>query len=145
MRTTPPPFQSGQRRSVSVRTIPRQRQDVAHASMYLIILQSFPNEQDTDNGCNPIRACRIKCDETQPVSLRCITTGRVCDGYELQNPIRWMVVTAPSQPHSFLTPSVPPTPTAYPEFLLQDGYSRLSFDFLTFSVPKFARSFGRLF
>ena len=57
-----------------------------------------------------------------------------------------MIVTAPSQPQSFLTPSLPRTPATYPDALLEDGYSRLSFDFFrTVSVPEFARFFGRSF
>ncbi|GLA66740.1 hypothetical protein AtubIFM54640_009324 [Aspergillus tubingensis] len=35
-------------------------------------------------GCRTCRARRVKCDETPGACHRCTSTGRVCDGYELQ-------------------------------------------------------------
>ncbi|PYI23646.1 hypothetical protein BO99DRAFT_439889 [Aspergillus violaceofuscus CBS 115571] len=35
-------------------------------------------------GCRTCRARRIKCDETPGACQRCTSTGRVCDGYEVQ-------------------------------------------------------------
>ncbi|CAL5872660.1 uncharacterized protein PFLUO_LOCUS6926 [Penicillium psychrofluorescens] len=32
-------------------------------------------------GCKTCKARRVKCDESRPVCRRCVSTGRVCDGY----------------------------------------------------------------
>ncbi|KAI1380068.1 hypothetical protein F4677DRAFT_408475 [Hypoxylon crocopeplum] len=36
------------------------------------------------SGCWTCRIRKVKCDETRPVCRRCSSTGRTCDGYELQ-------------------------------------------------------------
>ncbi|KAL5364929.1 hypothetical protein BJX96DRAFT_188195 [Aspergillus floccosus] len=38
-------------------------------------------------GCLTCRIRRIKCDEARPACSRCTSTGRSCDGYELESPI----------------------------------------------------------
>lgn len=37
----------------------------------------------TRTGCRTCKIRRVKCDEAQPSCLRCTSTGRRCDGYEL--------------------------------------------------------------
>ncbi|KAG9234779.1 hypothetical protein BJ875DRAFT_293666 [Amylocarpus encephaloides] len=35
----------------------------------------------TSTGCPTCRLRRVKCDETRPACLRCVSTDRICDGY----------------------------------------------------------------
>ncbi|KAF2758313.1 hypothetical protein EJ05DRAFT_499840 [Pseudovirgaria hyperparasitica] len=39
----------------------------------------------TKTGCRTCRVRRIKCDEAKPFCRRCVSTGRQCDGYEVQD------------------------------------------------------------
>ncbi|GLB08386.1 hypothetical protein AtubIFM57258_004275 [Aspergillus tubingensis] len=43
-----------------------------------------PGCKRSRTGCRTCRARRVKCDETPGACHRCTSTGRVCDGYEVQ-------------------------------------------------------------
>ncbi|RAL15088.1 Zn(II)2Cys6 transcription factor [Aspergillus homomorphus CBS 101889] len=52
-------------------------------------------------GCRTCRARRLKCDEAPGACQRCTSTGRVCDGYDVQRlprPPRRKIATAPRIP-----------------------------------------------
>ncbi|CAG9945853.1 unnamed protein product [Clonostachys rosea f. rosea IK726] len=49
----------------------------------------------TKTGCHTCRVRRVKCDEAKPSCNRCLSTGRVCDGY---TSIFQVVTVGPSPP-----------------------------------------------
>ncbi|PSN72818.1 hypothetical protein BS50DRAFT_616347 [Corynespora cassiicola Philippines] len=47
-------------------------------------------------GCHTCKARRVKCDEKRPACLKCVHTGRKCEGY--QDNREWVVIVAPPPP-----------------------------------------------
>ncbi|KAJ5935617.1 hypothetical protein N7466_005164 [Penicillium verhagenii] len=41
----------------------------------------LPTRQKVKSGCKTCKTRRVKCDESRPACRRCVSTGRVCDGY----------------------------------------------------------------
>lgn len=46
------------------------------------------------DSSNRIR--RVKCDETKPSCMRCMSTGRICDGYQSLDSSNWEIATSNS-------------------------------------------------
>ncbi|KAF2496220.1 hypothetical protein BU16DRAFT_370528 [Lophium mytilinum] len=51
------------------------------------------SHKKASTGCGTCRARRVKCDEQKPSCRRCAIAGRICDGYQTQNP--FVVFVAP--------------------------------------------------
>ncbi|KAJ0414567.1 hypothetical protein BJY00DRAFT_294768 [Aspergillus carlsbadensis] len=52
--------------------------------------------QRSRSGCRTCRARRIKCDETPGACQKCTSTGRVCDGYDVQRLPRSRIIQEPA-------------------------------------------------
>ncbi|CAI6088519.1 unnamed protein product [Clonostachys chloroleuca] len=74
----------------------------------------------TKTGCHTCRVRRVKCDEAKPSCNRCLSTGRVCDGY---TSIFQVVTIGPSPPTVTAESSPPASPSIY-----QPGASVVSVD-----------------
>ncbi|KAK3385891.1 hypothetical protein B0H63DRAFT_393780 [Podospora didyma] len=44
-------------------------------------IAAVPRRKKTKTGCRTCKIRRVKCDEDRPACRRCMSTGRVCDGY----------------------------------------------------------------
>ncbi|CAI7612973.1 unnamed protein product [Penicillium pancosmium] len=55
------------------------------------VVSTAVSKRKTRSGCLTCKSRRIKCDETKPSCLRCVTTKRICEGYS----------TSPQQALSF--------------------------------------------
>ncbi|KAI2613794.1 uncharacterized protein GGS25DRAFT_17386 [Hypoxylon fragiforme] len=56
-------------------------------------------------GCITCKIRRVKCDETKPACTRCSSTGRKCDGYDGNAPLRRKKSKSPSPPSITICPS----------------------------------------
>ncbi|CAH0036744.1 unnamed protein product [Clonostachys rhizophaga] len=74
----------------------------------------------TKTGCHTCRVRRVKCDEAKPSCNRCLSTGRVCDGYTSI----FQVVTVGPSPPTVTTHSSPPASLS----MYQPGASVVSVD-----------------
>ncbi|KAH8821435.1 hypothetical protein F5884DRAFT_867453 [Xylogone sp. PMI_703] len=98
----------------------------------VLVRRSAPKSR---NGCQTCKIRRVKCDETHPRCQRCISTGRVCDGYSSGDGGSPERVNDAVIPH----PSRPPSQKS-PGYDIQE---RRSFEFFRAeTVPSIAGFFG---
>ncbi|KAG9235209.1 hypothetical protein BJ875DRAFT_279511 [Amylocarpus encephaloides] len=60
-------------------------------------------------GCNNCKGRRVKCDETRPQCIKCVRSGRTCDGYPAYKRTVDVAIPIAPRPES-LAPVTPPTP-----------------------------------
>ncbi|KAJ5503200.1 transcriptional regulator family: Fungal Specific TF [Penicillium fimorum] len=93
------------------------------------------SRKKTKTGCKTCKIRRIKCDEGRPACRRCVSTGRVCDGYGI-----WGGGGTPyGQPHSNCALSTYCTPVPVGNLSREE---QLCFDWL---IKRTAKKFAGLF
>jgi hypothetical protein len=103
------PIRACNQRNEQEQVIPRSGPDVTRASRYPCRIPASRSHrtveifwhqlyQKTTAGrtLTTSRARRVKCDEQRPYCLKCLSTGRTCEGYN--NNREWIVVVAPPLP-----------------------------------------------
>ncbi|KAL5113651.1 hypothetical protein ACEQ8H_008466 [Pleosporales sp. CAS-2024a] len=93
-------------------------------------------------GCKTCKIRKVKCDEEKPFCKRCTSTGRTCDGYD----VNFRPQTNTSRVHCHLSPgkelarSLSPVPLA-PALRLNTAREQASFEFFTTHAVSSLRGF----
>ncbi|CAK7212748.1 hypothetical protein SCUCBS95973_001568 [Sporothrix curviconia] len=94
-------------------------------------------------GCITCKIRRVKCDEGKPACHRCTSTGRKCDGYDL-NTLTTLAVVQPQQLMGSGVPVSSPQEHAAFQFFVHTGVSTMAgctdIAFWTRLLPQYAQS-----